>query len=179
MRERVRRSFRNTRNRELGGRQDAAPQLGWSMPFITRLIERFRVPAYRHSYAASFLDSYIATQIKVLRERRDLTQAQLAELAGMRQSQISRLEHVDHAAWKVSTLQKLARAFDLMLVVRFESFGRLVQDADQFGRAALERSSFDEDPSFSDVGDPVRELEGRKQERSRAQQMATKRTDLA
>jgi len=67
----------------------------------------------------------------------------------MKQSQISKLEDVNHSSWKISTLKKLARAFDLVLVVRFESFGKVLPDIDEFGRERLERPSFDEDPAFA------------------------------
>lgn len=120
------------------------------MTLLTKLLERFQTFGYRHAYVDSFLDSFIATQIKVLREKRQLTQSALAELAGMRQSQISKLEDVNHSGWKVGTLKKLARAFDLVLVVRFESFGKVLPDIDRFGRAALERESFSDDPVFAE-----------------------------
>jgi transcriptional regulator with XRE-family HTH domain len=119
------------------------------MTLISRLFERFRAFGYRHSYVDSFLDSYIATQIKVLREQRKLTQAKLAQLAGMHQSQVAGLEDVNNSSWKISTLKKLARAFDLVLVVRFESFGKVLPDIDTFGRPSLERASFDDDPVFA------------------------------
>ena len=121
------------------------------MTLISKLIDRFRSFEYRHVYADSFIDSYIATQIRVLRDQHGhLTQAQLAERAGMQQSQISRLENINNSSWKVSTLRKIARAFDLILVVRFESFGKTLPEIDRFGRASLERCSFDADPAFAD-----------------------------
>ena len=120
------------------------------MTLLTRLLERFKTFGYRHAYVDSFTDSLIATQIKVLREQRHLSQTALAELAGMKQSQVSKLEDVNHTSWKVSTLKKLARAFDLVLVVRFESFGSVLPEIDRFGRALLERKSFDEDPIFAE-----------------------------
>jgi transcriptional regulator with XRE-family HTH domain len=113
---------------------------------MTKLMALFRDAEYRHAYVESFLNSYIATQIAVLREQQDLTQAELARRAEMRQSQISKLEDVNNSSWKISTLQRLARAFDLVLVVRFESFGSVLSDIDRFGRASLKRESFETDP---------------------------------
>lgn len=119
------------------------------MTLLNKLIDRFKGFGYRHSYVESFLDSYIATQIKVLRQQRDLSQAKLAKLAGMHQSQIASLEDINNSSWKISTLGKLARAFDLVLVVRFESFGKILPEIDRFGRAMLQRPSFDQDPAFA------------------------------
>lgn len=129
------------------------------MTLLTKLIERFRDFGYRHAYVDSFMNSYIATQIKVLREQQRLTQAQLAEQAGMRQSQISAMEDVNHSSWKVSTLKKLAKALDLVLVVRFESFGSILPEIDKFGRASLERVAFAADPVFSE-DDALEQVDG-------------------
>ena len=38
--------------------------------FLERLKQAFRDEEYRHSYADEFLNTYIATQIKTLREQR-------------------------------------------------------------------------------------------------------------
>ncbi len=82
----------------------------------------------REQYAAGLLDSYIALQIKTLRQQRQWSQAELAALAGKHQSQISAMEQIDFGSWKISTLRRLAKAFDLALVVRFESFGRFLHE---------------------------------------------------
>ena len=122
------------------------------MTLITKLIQRFKASfEYRHTYMESFADSFIATQIKVLREHLHLSQTALAERAGMRQSQISALEDVNNSTWKISTLKKIARAFDLVLVVRFEEFGSVLPDVDRFERSNLDRSPFADDPIFSDT----------------------------
>jgi transcriptional regulator with XRE-family HTH domain len=108
----------------------------------------FEDKEYRHGYVDEFLNSYIATQIKVLREQRGLSQAELAELAGMMQPRISVMENVNYSSWSIKILRKLAEAFGLTLCVSFESFGKRVEDIKRFGREALEKMSFDDDPYF-------------------------------
>ena len=119
------------------------------MTIKDRLLEKFHDFAYRHAYVDEFTDAFIATQIKVIREQQDLTQVQLAEKAGMKQSQVSALEDVNNRSWKVRTLKKIARAFDLVLVVRFEPFGKVLPDIGRLDRATLERTSFSDDAVFS------------------------------
>jgi transcriptional regulator with XRE-family HTH domain len=102
----------------------------------------------REQYASELLDSHIALQIKTLRQQRGWSQAELAERAGKFQSQISSMEQIDFSSWKISTLRQLANAFDLALVVRFESFGRFLDEMLPVERAALERPAFDEDPAM-------------------------------
>ena len=103
---------------------------------------------YREAYADSFLDTWIATQLRVLREQRDLTQAQLATLAGMQQSRISTMEDVNYSNWSIQTLKRLAHAFDVPLFVSWGTFGDLIGSMDRFSRPYLKRPSFKDDPAF-------------------------------
>lgn len=113
-----------------------------------RLLGEFHDEEARREYADEFLDAAVALQIKTLRQQRDWTQQDLASRAGMKQSRISVMEQVDYSSWSVKTLRRLAAAFDLALVVRFESFGNLLGDITSLGRATLERPSFADDPVF-------------------------------
>lgn len=117
------------------------------------LKESFKDKEYRHGYVDDFLNAYIATQLKVLREQRGWSQAELAEHTGMMQPRISVMENVNYASWSVKILRKLAEAFDLTLCVSFESFGKRVEDIKSFGRKGLEKNSFDEDPYFQGEGE--------------------------
>jgi len=109
---------------------------------------------YREAFADHFLNAWIATQIRGLREQRELTQVQLAERAGMKQSRISALENIDYSSWSVRTLQRLARAFDLRLVVEFRSFSKLFlgrtvpPDLEVFDKRSFSEPSFAEEPFF-------------------------------
>lgn len=113
----------------------------------------FKDPEYAHSYADGFLDSYIATQIKVLRESRGWTQSNLAEEAGMRQSRISTMEDVNYSAWSISTLRRIAKAFNVRLKVSFEEFGTLLPEITKFSREYLLRRPLEADPVFQDKED--------------------------
>ncbi len=106
---------------------------------------------YRHAYADESVNATIATQIKVLRKQRDLTQAGLAREAGMNQSMVCRYENVNYSSWSIKTLKKLAEAFDVFLDVRFRSFRHLVESTENFSRKALEVPKFKEDPFFQEL----------------------------
>jgi transcriptional regulator with XRE-family HTH domain len=103
-------------------------------------------PEFSEGYAESFLDTFVATQIKVLREQRGLTQKQLAKKLGTSQGVISRTEDADYAAWNINTLKKLARVFEVRLHVSFETVGSLIGDVKKFGRRTLERTPRSKDP---------------------------------
>jgi|GEM_PF-585072 len=105
-------------------------------------------PEYSEGYAESFLDSYVATQIKVLREQAGLSQQGLAEIIGTKQGAISRIEDVNYSQWSISTLKKLARAFRVRLKVSFETYGSLITEVETFSRASLERVPRENDPGL-------------------------------
>lgn len=106
-----------------------------------KLFEEFRDKEYAHTYADEFLNAYIATQIKALRQQQNLSQEELATLAEMKQERISVLEDVNYSSWSVKTLKRLARAFDLTLTVSFEAFSTRIGDISNFNRKYLERKS--------------------------------------
>lgn len=113
--------------------------------FVEKLRQEFLDKEYADAYTEEFFNLYIATQIKVLREQRNLTQAQLADLSGMKQERISVLENANYESWSIKTLRKVARAFDVTLHVTFETFSHAIAEADKFGRDSLERMPREDD----------------------------------
>jgi ribosome-binding protein aMBF1 (putative translation factor) len=60
----------------------------------------------------------IAFQIRDLREQAGLTQKQLAELVGTKQSNIARIEDADYTGYTLKTLEKVTKALQARLEVR-------------------------------------------------------------
>lgn len=116
-----------------------------------RLLKRFRDPEYRHSYLESFLNSVVSMQIRALRERKTWTQEKLATEIGTTQSVVSRIESPDYSGWRIDTLRKVARAFDMALSVKFVSHGDAIADIERFGEDKLIRPEFKNDPVFSET----------------------------
>lgn len=118
--------------------------------FAENLRQEFLDKEYADAYTEEFLNLYIATQIKVLREQQNLTQAQLAELSGMRQERISVMENANYQSWSIKTLRKMASAFDVTLRVTFETFSHTIAEIEGFGRATLERM-----PRENNLSEPI------------------------
>lgn len=118
---------------------------------IEHLRASFADEDYRNAYADSFSNSYVAAQIKLLREEYPMTQGELAEKIGTKQPGIARLENVNYSTWKVETLRKLARALRVRLKITFEEWGTLAVDIEGFKHESLLRRPFDKDPVFSSV----------------------------
>jgi transcriptional regulator with XRE-family HTH domain len=116
---------------------------------IEKLRNDFQDEEYRHSYAEECLNTIIATQLKVLREQRELTQRALAKKCDMKQPRITVLEDSNYSNWSINTLKRLARAFDVALSVKFEAFSDLILDFENMSKESLERPSFNDDPLFS------------------------------
>ena len=80
----------------------------------------------RTRLVSSNLDKGIAFQIRATRDKREYTQAKLANMAGMAQNNISRLESPDYGKHTISSLKRIADALDVALVVRFIPFSQYV-----------------------------------------------------
>ena len=113
-------------------------------------------PDFRHTYADEILTLFVCSQSKVLREQREMSQAELAEALGTTQSAVSRFESTDYAAWNIDTLRRIARAFDVRLRITFEGFGSLWRDVGGITKESLERPSIEEDLEFSAFGSEVK-----------------------
>ena len=122
---------------------------------IDLLKKEFSDKEYRHGYVDEFLNSYIATQIKVLREQRGWSQEKLAQETGMKQSRISVLESTNYYSWNISTLERFAKAFDVPLNVSFGTFSDRLIDIETFGRESLERCAFNEDLVFHEEKEDI------------------------
>lgn len=105
---------------------------------------------YSEGYAEEFLNAYIATQIKVIREQRVMTQAELGKLIGTTQAGVSRIENVNYSSWSIQSLKKVARALDVRLKVSFETFGSLPDEVVAFSRENLERVAREDDPDLGE-----------------------------
>jgi len=103
-----------------------------------RLVELLENPEYRHEFFGSLISTTLAAQIKANRERRNWSQKRLGEHAGMLQSRISAMEDVNYQRWTIKTLKRLAEAFDVTLSVRFESFGKALDNLDGFHDCLVE-----------------------------------------
>lgn len=112
-----------------------------------KLIEKLKNREYRDSFVTSSVDVGVAFQIRALRKKKKYTQNALAEMANMKQERISALENPDRAP-NISTLQRLANAFDMGLIVEIAPISKLVEKSLNLSEESFNVPSFDEDPYF-------------------------------
>lgn len=114
----------------------------------THLINKFRKfkdKKYRHIYLKAHVRVGIASQIHLLRNKLNVKQSQLAESIGTKQSVISRLEDPDYGNVNLSTLFKVAEAFDVGLLVKFVSFGKFFNESQEISPEELTVFNYSEE----------------------------------
>lgn len=100
---------------------------------------------FRHAYMNDHIRIGIATQIKLLRIKAGMTQADLADAIGSKQAVISRLEDPDGGSVNLSTLLKIAKAFDVSLISKFVPFSKFLDEAKKITPAELTATNFTEE----------------------------------
>ena len=97
---------------------------------------------YRDAFVEESVKTGIAFQTRALRLSESWSQKELGEKAGKPQNVISRIEDPDYGNFAIRTLLNLASAFDVALLVRFVSFGQLIQQLKDVSPAALAVPNF-------------------------------------
>ncbi len=80
----------------------------------------------RESYIRSKLSVLLPAQIRSLRLRRGMKQAELGAEAEMKQGRISVLERIGEVSFSIDTLIKLASAFRVGLIVKFAPMSEML-----------------------------------------------------
>lgn len=112
-----------------------------------RLREEFKDKEYAHGYMESFCVDRIASQIHTLRKQRNLSQEELSQISGIAQERISKLESGDFNSITMKTLNKLSRAFDVNVSIKFESFSKAISDVIGLNESVLKVPDRDKDLS--------------------------------
>ena len=113
-----------------------------------QLWERMRNKEYRHTFVAAHLSTNIAAQIQTLREIQKpepWTQKELAEKCEMSPARISVMESPSYDKLTLTTLKRIAKGFDVALVVRFVAFSELVNWVSDLSAEKMAVPSFSSD----------------------------------
>jgi transcriptional regulator with XRE-family HTH domain len=119
-----------------------------ALPWTDKLVAKLRNPEYRNSYVTEGVKTWIARQVRALREQRGWSQGDLGRETGKPQSAISRIEDPDYGKLSLQTLFDLAAAFNVALVVKFVDYPTFLRETKDISTGSLHVESFDES-SFS------------------------------
>lgn len=103
---------------------------------------------YRDAFVAARISQAIAFQLRVLRQRANLSQDDLAKELGTSQNAISRMENPKYGKPSISSLRKLASFFDVGLVVRFAPFSEIADWSTNLSEESVNVPNFDHDRGF-------------------------------
>ncbi len=87
--------------------------------FQNRLQEDIKDPEFKAYYQEECEALNLATKIVKLREKKGLSQQQLAKLMGTSQQAISRIENGEYKGFTLKTLEKIAEATGARVKVEF------------------------------------------------------------
>ena len=107
-------------------------------------LRSFKNKKLRDSYISGRVRTYIALQIRELRERLKLSQAQFAKKIGKPQSVVSRLEDTDYGRVTLKTLLDIAETLNISVVVKFASFDEFLRQHGNVSPSALAVETYDE-----------------------------------
>jgi transcriptional regulator with XRE-family HTH domain len=118
---------------------DAAPSGSrWSDELVGLLTD----DEFRHEYMSDQVRSYIAFQIRALREQRGWNQAELAQRNGTTQSTISRIEDPDYGKVSLQSCFELADTFGVALLVQFVEWDDWLSRMSNMSPSAMRKRSF-------------------------------------
>ncbi len=106
---------------------------------------------YRDLFVTEEIDTGVPFQIRAMRQARGWSQKELATRLGMAQEGVSRLENPDYGKLTLTTLKRLASAFDVGLAVRFVPFSHLVDWAVNFSPEDLAVPDYEHDTGLHPV----------------------------
>lgn len=104
----------------------------------------------RIAYTRAKISVNLSSQIKALRRnRKNMTQLELANAAKMKQSRISTMERPGANKFTVETLIRLASAFKVGLLIKFVSFSDMLRWENEYGQDLFNAIEIDKDIEFN------------------------------
>ena len=107
------------------------------MNIYSKMFQKIKDKGYRNRFIEGQIKTGIPFQVRALRAARKLTQKQLGEEAKIPQTVVSRIENGSGGSLSIKTLLRLAEAFDVALVVRFEPIDKLINWVDDLSPEVL------------------------------------------
>jgi transcriptional regulator with XRE-family HTH domain len=91
---------------------------------------------YREAYLEASLEQGIAWQIRINRQKRGITQEDLAKAMGISLPMMQELEDPEIGEYPLETLVKVAKVFDCALSVKFIPYSELAEDSQNLSEDA-------------------------------------------
>src|SRR5262249_15776997 len=122
-----------------------------------QIIAGLKDKPFREAFVAAEISTTLPFQIRSIRDKRAWPQGKLAPLSRHAQATISKMERAGYDQFTLTTLKRLASAFDCGLLVRFVPFSQLVDWSHSMLSEQMDVPSFFDDPGFKPEADLQRE----------------------
>lgn len=146
--------------------KDDGLKLETAMPLPARLrstkpskrLKKLSDVAYRNEVSALNIANLIATQIRLLREKNNMTQSDLAKALNTQQSAIARLEDPSYGKFTLKSIINIAKFFDVSVSLEMVSFSTHLRRTANLQAEKIMPNSYTEefDPS---TGEPLSTLD--------------------
>ena len=118
------------------------------MSLRDQLLQKLRDKEYRDAFVSEYIFSRIPLKIRAMRDNHKMSQAELGERAGIAQPWVSKLEDPNYGRLTISTLLRIASAFDVALYVDFAPFSEILNRSSNLSLDSFEVKNFDEELEF-------------------------------
>ncbi|MGI0080084.1 MAG: helix-turn-helix domain-containing protein [Nitrososphaerales archaeon] len=110
-----------------------------------QILEKLSDKEYRDAYVEEFIFSRIPLKIRAMRDDREMSQTELGRKAGIAQPWVSKLEDPNYGRLTISTLLRVASAFDVGLYVDFVPFSEILGQSTSLSPDSFQVKSFDDE----------------------------------
>ena len=121
----------------------------------TSFLEEIKDTETRQLHVAAQIRVGVPLQLRAMRESRGWTQERLAKTIGTTQNSVSRLESPQYGRATISTLLRVAEAFDVALIVRFVPFSDFADVVTGMSVDSVAVPSFSEDKRLQEEYEPA------------------------
>lgn len=111
----------------------------------SQFIEKLEDWKYRAAYIRASINVNLASQIRALRLKQDMTQKELADESKMMQPRISAMEKPGAVKFNVETLVRVAAAFKVGLIVKFAPLSEMLAWENGFSQDNFNVVTFEHD----------------------------------
>jgi transcriptional regulator with XRE-family HTH domain len=108
-------------------------------------------PEQRHYLVEAQIRHGIPLQLRAMREGHGWTQATLAEKLGTTQNAISRLENPRTGKPTITTLERIAQAFDVALIVKFAPFSEFIDSLSELSDKSVSVPSYEDEEKEKEI----------------------------
>ena len=113
---------------------------------------------FRDAFVASRIAQTIAFQLRVLRQRNEMSQAELAKALQTSQNAISRMESPEYGKPSITTLRKMASFFKVGLIVRFAPLSEIADWTISLSGPSVDVPDLEHDTGFIDKKAPASQI---------------------